>query len=98
MVRVFVEAKHESDKSDYIKISVLDNGCGIAPDDLKKIFERLYQVHPEHNVNTANTSAGGLGLGLNICKELVSLHEGKITVKSTLGKGSHFFFYITHIP
>ncbi len=90
--KIFVKGRLESDKSDYIKISVTDTGCGIAADDLKKIFERLYQVKPEHNPNATSTSAGGLGLGLNICKELVNLHEGKLTVESKVGTGSTFSF------
>ena len=90
--KIFVKGRLESDKSDYIKISVTDTGCGIAADDLKKIFERLYQVKPEHNPNATSTSAGGLGLGLNICKELVNLHEGNLTVESKVGTGSTFSF------
>ncbi len=90
--KIFIKGGFESDKSDYIKISVTDTGCGIAVDDLKKVFERLYQVKPEHNPNATSTSAGGLGLGLSICKELVNLHNGQITVKSKVGKGSSFSF------
>ncbi len=89
---ILVKAGYESDTAEFLKISVLDNGCGIASDDLNKIFERLYQVNPEKNINSTSTSSCGLGLGLNICKELVKLHNGEITVQSKIGKGSCFSF------
>ncbi len=89
---ILVKAEYESDTAEFLKISVLDNGCGIASDDLNKIFERLYQVNPEKNINSTSTSNCGLGLGLNICKELVKLHNGEITVQSKIGKGSCFSF------
>ena len=90
--RVHVTAEIESDKSDYLKVSVFDNGCGISPQNLENIFDRLYQVNPEQNANETCTSLGGLGLGLNICRELVNLHDGRITVKSLVNKGSEFSF------
>ena len=90
--KIRITAEIESDKADFIKVTIADNGCGIAPKDLKHIFERLYQVNPEKNANDTTTSLGGLGLGLNICKELVDLHDGKIDVKSIIGKGSEFSF------
>ena len=90
--KIRVTAEIESDKADFIKVTITDNGCGIAPKDLNHIFERLYQVNPEKNTNETSTSLGGLGLGLNICKELVDLHDGKIDVKSIIGKGSEFSF------
>jgi len=89
---ILVKAEYESDTAEFLKISVLDNGCGIASDDLNKIFERLYQVNPEKNINSTSTSNCGLGLGLNICKELVKLHNGEITVQSKIDKGSCFSF------
>ena len=90
--RVYITAEVDSDKSEYVKISVFDNGCGISPKDLENIFDRLYQVNPEQNSNDTCTSLGGLGLGLNICRELVNLHDGKIMVKSLVNKGSEFCF------
>ena len=60
-------------------LQVDDTGRGIAPSNLPFIFERFFR-----------TSAGGLGLGLAIAKELVEAHNGVITVESTPGKGSVF--------
>ncbi len=74
-------------RKDFIEISVADTGCGISREEREKIFEELYQVK---STNTA--SRRGLGLGLRICKELVSRHGGRIWVGSQLGRGSTFFF------
>ncbi len=90
--KVYVTAETDSENSEFIKITVFDNGCGISPVDLKSIFERLYQVTPEQSANETSTSLGGLGLGLNICRELVNLHDGKISVNSLVGKGSELSF------
>ncbi|MFN8302101.1 MAG: ATP-binding protein [Saprospiraceae bacterium] len=69
-------------RDDRLTLSVSDNGKGIAPEDLDKIFERFYQVE----------SAGdkGTGIGLALVKELVALHKGNISVESQPGKGSVF--------
>jgi signal transduction histidine kinase len=74
---------------DYIKgvlITVRDNGVGIAPEDQKRIFERFYQVRPEHIAGH-----GGMGIGLTIVKQLVELHQGQIWLESEPGKGTTFF-------
>jgi signal transduction histidine kinase len=73
--------------SDFVCISVADTGSGISPEDSRRVFEYLYQA--DTNVETARR---GLGLGLYICKELVSRHGGRIWVDSSLGRGSTFFF------
>lgn len=65
-------------------LAVRDTGCGIAPDDLARIFTPFLQAG-------AYTAAGGLGLGLAIAKGLVELHDGAIAVTSPgLGHGSTF--------
>jgi signal transduction histidine kinase len=58
-------------------IEVEDNGCGIAPEVLPRIFERFYQGD-----NTMTRRHGGLGLGLNVSRTLVELHGGTIEVHS----------------
>ena len=70
-----------------VYISVTDTGRGINPEAKAKIFERLYQ-DPE----AVDNSRSGLGLGLFICREIVRLHEGKISVSSEPGHGSTFVF------
>ncbi|MBD3248971.1 hypothetical protein GF336_02915 [Candidatus Woesearchaeota archaeon] len=66
-------------------ISVRDTGKGIPLPDLKNIFNKFYQV--EHY---ATRDKGGSGLGLTIANEIVKAHNGRIDVKSALGKGSEF--------
>ena len=76
-----------NENSGNVIISVSDNGIGIAPGNMKKLFD-LSQVF-----TTKGTSAEtGTGLGLIICKEFVEKHGGKIWVESELGKGSKFMF------
>lgn len=68
-----------------LRVVVRDTGIGIAPDKQGHIFETFTQVE---NFNTRNIS--GTGLGLPICRRLLFLMGGSITVSSTLGKGSTF--------
>ena len=70
-----------------LTISVSDEGQGIAPEDLEKIFKRLYRVETSRNMKT-----GGHGLGLAIARELAHQLGGEITVSSQFGLGSKFTF------
>jgi signal transduction histidine kinase len=67
--------------------SVADTGIGIPPEYLDKIFDRFERVF-----KSSVHGAGGAGLGLSICKELLKLHKGEIWVESKVGKGSKFSF------
>ena len=68
-------------------VGVADQGIGIPPDDLARVFDRFYRVG-----GTADAVAGQ-GLGLSICKEIVVAHGGKIWVESAgSGHGSTFSF------
>ena len=68
-----------------VQISVTDDGIGIAPADLPRIFERFYRVDKARSRQT-----GGTGLGLSIVRNTVERAGGLVTVKSQLGKGSVF--------
>jgi PAS domain S-box-containing protein len=70
---------------DQVRISVADNGPGIAAEDLKNIFNRFYRI------SRTSHDAPGLGLGLYISREIMELHRGKIWAESEEGKGSTFF-------
>ena len=83
--RICVSVSCPSTHSSEVLIAVADTGRGIPCENLSRIFDRLYQVSDEDAA-----SCKGLGLGLFICRELVSLHGGAIRVESELGKGSTF--------
>ncbi|MBS1990608.1 MAG: PAS domain-containing protein [Cyanobacteria bacterium SZAS LIN-3] len=70
-----------------VTFSVRDEGSGIPPEMLKKVFDRFQQA-----ANQTSRSRGGSGLGLTICQAIVHLHRGQIWVESTEGEGSQFFF------
>ncbi|WP_100656658.1 aerobic respiration two-component sensor histidine kinase ArcB [Alteromonas flava] len=68
-----------------VKFVIEDTGVGIPQEELDKIFAMYYQVdHPDHQTAT------GTGIGLAICKQMVDLMSGKITVHSEVGHGSCF--------
>ncbi len=72
-----------------IKVSVCDTGIGIAKDDQQIIFERFTKIE-----TSKSELYSGTGLGLFICRKIVEFYNGEIGVKSTLGKGSCFWFII----
>lgn len=69
----------------WIKMSVKDNGMGIAEEHLTNIFERFYRVDTSRSRLT-----GGSGIGLTITKAIVEAHGGTIAVESHLGEGTEF--------
>jgi two-component system, OmpR family, sensor histidine kinase VicK len=71
----------------FVQVSVKDDGMGIKPQDIDKLFERFYRVDNKHT-----QTISGFGIGLYLCAEIVYRHEGKIWVESELGKGSIFYF------
>jgi len=83
---VTVRAVADTDK---VTISVADTGCGIAEEHLGRIFERFYRVDKDRS-----REVGGTGLGLAIVKHIVEAHDGTLSVKSTVGKGSEFSFTV----
>ncbi|MBI3549407.1 MAG: HAMP domain-containing protein [Elusimicrobia bacterium] len=73
-----------SDDGDSLKGSVKDDGPGIPPAYVDKIFEKFEQIPGQRQ--------GGTGLGLTICRHIVEAHLGRIWVESELGKGASFCF------
>jgi signal transduction histidine kinase len=86
---VTVRACMQDTDPDMVYVSVCDTGRGIGAEAKSLIFERLYQ-----DPNSIDSNRNGLGLGLFICRELVRLHKGHITVASEPGHGSTFTFCI----
>lgn len=70
-----------------LRISVIDSGIGIAPEDLGRLFQRFSQID-----GSTSREFAGTGLGLALAKELVELHGGAIQVDSQPGRGSCFWF------
>ena len=73
---VLISAKKNKET---VEIAVTDNGVGISPENMKKIFEPLF-----------TTKLKGLGLGLAVSKKLIQANGGQIEATSTPGKGSTF--------
>jgi two-component system heavy metal sensor histidine kinase CusS len=65
-------------------ISVVDDGCGIAPEHLPYLFDRFYRADP------ARSSTDSTGLGLAVVRSIAELHGGTVTVDSAPGKGAAF--------
>ncbi|MCP9753427.1 PAS domain S-box protein [Ferruginibacter sp. HRS2-29] len=77
----------EKDENNMAVVSIKDYGIGIAEEDQGKIFERFYRVSGKDE-----KTFPGFGIGLFIVNEIMSLHEGKLWVKSEKDKGSTFYF------
>ncbi len=66
---------------------VADQGIGIAPEELPKVFDRFFRAD-----NRDVRKIGGTGLGLTLVKEIITAHGGRVWIESHLGQGSTFFF------
>jgi light-regulated signal transduction histidine kinase (bacteriophytochrome) len=80
--RIHVSAK---DTGDGLLFSVRDNGIGIEPQYAEKIFGIFRILQPRDR-------SSGSGMGLAICRKIVTRHEGRIWVESNLGEGAIFYF------
>jgi|AGTN01.1.fsa_nt_gi PAS domain S-box len=76
-----------------LRFAVIDNGPGIAPQDLDKLFSKFQQLD-----SSDTRPHAGTGLGLAISKTIVELHGGTIGVDSEEGKGSTFWFTLPPVP
>ena len=82
--QINISAKKDDE---FATITIADNGIGIQPENLIKLFENKHQ-------NTVKGTSGelGVGLGLMLCKQFIEKHKGHIWVESEYGKGTRFSF------
>lgn len=73
-----------------LNIAIIDTGIGISDKDKRKLFSPFIQIN-----DTLERTKEGSGLGLSICKEIITLMNGSIGVESTVGQGSRFYFDVT---
>jgi len=82
-----IEIVRPTQDSAVVQVNIMDQGPGIAPHDMERLFEKFFRAD-----NSSTRSTAGTGLGLAIAKALVELHGGGIWAESELGKGSTFSF------
>ncbi|MEG1229894.1 MAG: HAMP domain-containing sensor histidine kinase [Flavobacterium sp.] len=87
LIAIAIDVEKTGDKKLNLKVAIQDNGSGISENDLKNIFELYYQGTVSGKVNDL-----GVGLGLNLCKEIVELFGGEINVESKQGNGTKVSF------
>jgi signal transduction histidine kinase len=80
---------HSALESEFVKVTVEDDGVGIPAKDLPRVFDRFYQV--ESHLTRRH---GGMGLGLSVAKVMIEMHGGRIWAESTEGIGSTFTFLL----
>ncbi len=74
-------------KDDMVCVQISDQGIGMAPETISRIFEQFYQEEQSHERE-------GSGIGLALVKRIVELHQGTITVESIINEGSAFCIYL----
>mgnify|MGYP000405560425 CR=1 FL=1 len=86
-----VQAKvvEESSQISKLEVTISDTGKGISKQDINAIFNNFYQSVAEDKVHNL-----GAGLGLYLCKELIELFDGKITIESSINNGTRVNFYL----
>ena len=82
--RITIDCEQQGDK---LKVLVIDSGVGIKEENIEKLFKI------DQSISTKGTAdESGTGLGLILCKEFIEKNGGELSVKSTIGKGSTFYF------
>ncbi len=87
--RVTVQA---NEKGNCVEVCVRDDGPGIPPEALDRVFERFYRVD-----KARSREQGGTGLGLAIVKHIIQNHGGRVWARSEVGNGASFYFTLPHL-
>lgn len=82
-----VNAARSVEEPRLVRVTVRDTGCGLPPAATERIFDRMHQES-----QPIESSRMGLGIGLFLCRKIISCHAGRIWVESEIGKGSAFIF------
>lgn len=95
-IEISLSEKHNDSEglppfTDYVEITISDNGTGIDADKLEQIFDRFYRIE-----NEMTSSSPGTGIGLHLCRSLVRLHHGTIHARNHVGESGCEF--IIRIP
>ncbi|MCM2263972.1 MAG: PAS domain S-box protein [Desulfuromonadales bacterium] len=77
--------------TDYV-ISIADQGIGMAPEQLERVFDKFYRA------DSSNTAISGLGLGMSIARQIIEAHSGRIWMKSEPGVGTTVTFSMPLVP
>lgn len=88
-IKVFAATEIVDENTVTLVTKISDTGCGISQSDLEKIFEPYYQGVLSEDIENL-----GAGLGLSLCKEIIGLYSGNISVSSELNKGTTVSFSI----
>ncbi|SMF55704.1 sensor histidine kinase [Pseudogulbenkiania subflava] len=92
VITVHVAPLADANGIDWVEVAVSDQGPGIADDELEPIFDKFVQG------SATKTGAGGSGLGLSICREIVLAHDGEISAGNADGGGAIFRFILPRWP
>jgi signal transduction histidine kinase len=76
------------------ELSVIDHGVGIAPENLRRIFDPFFSTKTSPDAS----GLGGTGLGLSVCRDIVEAHHGRLRAESRLGQGSTFTLILPACP
>jgi len=91
-IKLHIDILNETETDIILEFKVTDTGMGIPKDKIGSIFQSFTQVHSHQRFQTKGT-----GLGLSITKKLVEMQDGEIHVKSQVGKGSTFTFFLPYL-
>jgi signal transduction histidine kinase/ActR/RegA family two-component response regulator len=91
-IKLNIDILSENETEIVLEFKVSDTGIGIPKDKLNSIFNSFTQVHSNQRFKSQGT-----GLGLSITKRLVEMQAGEISVKSTVGKGTTFTFFLSYL-